>query len=409
VTYTIRRIVVDAVKLQGASMEPTLSAEDDVVLCEKITSCQDLKVGDIVIFQSPTHPGVLYCKRVVGLTGTPYSIATPTPFGLVTSERRIPQGHIWVEGDNKPKSVDSRVFGPIPAGLVEGRVCARIWPPERMQWIEKRSEHVPPYPLLCLHPALAERVRLKGMPPPSPPPSPHDLFHPGAVFRFLTLDDHEAAPPKLGDVVFSPSSPLRGSPNPIDETNEFFDAVRHMIEAPPVSDRPFSVAPMSFKLLLNPFHIFNPPPEEIGSPSPSIPHELMESPPVGASPHSISLPVPMKYDDADEYKVGLDAYDLQDSVHRHVSELDPGKIEALISAVLDAKPPHDWSFKPGAPRSAIPDVDKLPIENLFDPAASFSSGSMIKRARDHVSLDHPNTPETEKQDTTGSSSSSNGR
>jgi hypothetical protein len=41
----------------------------------------------------------------------------------------IPRGHIWVEGDNTANSTDSRDYGPLPLGLVKGRVLFRLWPP----------------------------------------------------------------------------------------------------------------------------------------------------------------------------------------------------------------------------------------------------------------------------------------
>ena len=43
-------------------------------------------------------------------------------------ETVIPQGHMWLEGDNKPMSLDSRTFGPVAIGLFEGLVFCRIWP-----------------------------------------------------------------------------------------------------------------------------------------------------------------------------------------------------------------------------------------------------------------------------------------
>ena len=40
----------------------------------------------------------------------------------------MPDGHIWVEGDNSTNSSDSRHYGPVPASLVLGKVLLRIWP-----------------------------------------------------------------------------------------------------------------------------------------------------------------------------------------------------------------------------------------------------------------------------------------
>jgi inner membrane protease subunit 2 len=48
---------------------------------------------------------------------------------------RVPEGHCWVEGDNKTSSLDSRSFGPIPLGLIQGRVTRVMWPPQRISKI----------------------------------------------------------------------------------------------------------------------------------------------------------------------------------------------------------------------------------------------------------------------------------
>lgn len=39
------------------------------------------------------------------------------------------QGHVWLEGDNKDNSTDSRSYGAVPQALVEGVVFVRLWPP----------------------------------------------------------------------------------------------------------------------------------------------------------------------------------------------------------------------------------------------------------------------------------------
>eukprot|EP00439_Symbiodinium_sp_Y106_P021432 s1223_g2.t1 len=49
---------------------------------------------------------------------------------------RVPEGHCWVEGDNPKLSVDSRSFGAIPAGLLEGLVLSVIWPFWRARWLD---------------------------------------------------------------------------------------------------------------------------------------------------------------------------------------------------------------------------------------------------------------------------------
>ena len=52
--------------------------------------------------------------------------------GETTGEVAVPEGYVWVLGDNRPVSADSREFGLVPIELVRGRACARIWPPARV-------------------------------------------------------------------------------------------------------------------------------------------------------------------------------------------------------------------------------------------------------------------------------------
>ncbi|RYG51458.1 hypothetical protein EON66_10730 [archaeon] len=50
---------------------------------------------------------------------------------VCTCRLQVPDGHIWIEGDNPQNSLDSRTYGPIPAAAVTGRVVATVWPPWR--------------------------------------------------------------------------------------------------------------------------------------------------------------------------------------------------------------------------------------------------------------------------------------
>jgi inner membrane protease subunit 2 len=114
-------------------MSPTFNPQrnsylDDYVLVDKFC-LKDYKFarGDVVVFSSPTHFGDRYIKRIVGMPGE-----------WISSSRdviRVPEGHCWVEGDNKTSSLDSRSFGPIPLGLIQGRVTRVMWPPQRISKI----------------------------------------------------------------------------------------------------------------------------------------------------------------------------------------------------------------------------------------------------------------------------------
>lgn len=39
----------------------------------------------------------------------------------------MPKGHVWLEGDNLRNSTDSRCYGPVPYGLIRGRICFKVY------------------------------------------------------------------------------------------------------------------------------------------------------------------------------------------------------------------------------------------------------------------------------------------
>jgi signal peptidase I len=89
-----------------------------------------LTVGDVVVVEHPNRKGTV-CKRILGLPGD--MVVNPPPMGRMRNKQHddlviIPDGHIWIEGDNTMHSTDSRDYGPIPAALIVGRVVCRIWP-----------------------------------------------------------------------------------------------------------------------------------------------------------------------------------------------------------------------------------------------------------------------------------------
>ncbi|KAF9594296.1 hypothetical protein IFM89_029437, partial [Coptis chinensis] len=81
---------------------------------------------------SPSNYKEKEVKRIIGLPGD--LINMPNAYDTLM----IPEGHCWVEGDNSSSSLDSRTFGPLPLGLIQGKVTYIVWPPQRVGAIEKR-------------------------------------------------------------------------------------------------------------------------------------------------------------------------------------------------------------------------------------------------------------------------------
>ena len=119
--------LVDVTMCVGPSMLPTFNSAGDVVVMERISAhLRTIKPGEIVVARSPTNARQTVCKRVRAVAGE--EVKVPGAFWQPEKRLRIPQGHIWLQGDNPNNSTDSRHYGPVPLALVKGRVFFKLWP-----------------------------------------------------------------------------------------------------------------------------------------------------------------------------------------------------------------------------------------------------------------------------------------
>lgn len=123
--------VAELTLVDGASMYPFMNEDKDstlrrdLVLNYKWSPLDGLQRGMVVTLRSPVHPEVTAIKRVVGLEGDVVTTRRPYPVQTV----RIPQGHVWVEGDGRPgSSLDSNTYGPVSQRLLTGRVTHIVYP-----------------------------------------------------------------------------------------------------------------------------------------------------------------------------------------------------------------------------------------------------------------------------------------
>mmetsp|Transcript_24092 Transcript_24092/g.37817 ORF Transcript_24092/g.37817 Transcript_24092/m.37817 type:complete len:184 (+) Transcript_24092:33-584(+) len=120
--------VLDVTICIGPSMLPTFNTEGDVVLVEFFsTRLQKLKSGDVVVAKSPTNPKQTVCKRICGMPGDIVQVAPSHSFAAAR-HHVVPEGHVWLQGDNLANSTDSRAYGAVPIALIRGRVFYKIWP-----------------------------------------------------------------------------------------------------------------------------------------------------------------------------------------------------------------------------------------------------------------------------------------
>ena len=113
----------------GKSMSPTINEGDlHVVKRLLLYKLQEkpLKANDIVVCLDPSvkDKNFYLCKRIIYTEGQ----EGETTYRGNKVTIKVPEGHIWIEGDNKKNSHDSRAFGPIPIGLVKGKLLMTIYP-----------------------------------------------------------------------------------------------------------------------------------------------------------------------------------------------------------------------------------------------------------------------------------------
>ncbi|XP_054153803.1 mitochondrial inner membrane protease subunit 1-like [Oppia nitens] len=125
--YISWNFIAEPILCSGSSMEPTLH-DNDIILTERFSSVftKNYNRGDVVVARCPTNPNTLICKRVVAVAGD--SIRQGFFSQIV-----IPRGHVWLAGDNTNHSTDSRVWGPIPIGLIVGKAVLKVWPFEEFE------------------------------------------------------------------------------------------------------------------------------------------------------------------------------------------------------------------------------------------------------------------------------------
>ncbi|XP_022749335.1 mitochondrial inner membrane protease subunit 1-like [Durio zibethinus] len=118
----------------GPSMLPTLNINGDVVLVEHLSHrIGKVGAGDLVLVRSPLDPRKTLTKRILAVEGDKVTFCLDPPRDPTRDYRSrslvVPKGHVWIQGDNWYASTDSRHFGPVPYGLIQGKVFLRVWPP----------------------------------------------------------------------------------------------------------------------------------------------------------------------------------------------------------------------------------------------------------------------------------------
>jgi len=163
----IQVFVAQPYKVEQVSMENTLLPQQYVLVDKLTPRWTPYERGDIVVFDPPetwsSEGHVPFIKRVIGVPGDrielrdgdvfvndvkleePYvfdddGVPHPTePSPGNPSEWQVPDGDLFVMGDHRRDSADSRSFGPIALGHVIGRAWLRYWPIDSVGILRKPS------------------------------------------------------------------------------------------------------------------------------------------------------------------------------------------------------------------------------------------------------------------------------
>ena len=147
-TFVIRTFVVEPFVVPTGSMESTIEIGDQI-LAQKVTLelGQPVKQGDIVVFHNPDAGQTVDLqggKVVVDgqaldedyTTGMSWPLSVQAPGAQVSYPYTVPDDCVWVMGDNRENSADSRYFGPVDRSDLIAVALVRYWPLNRIGAID---------------------------------------------------------------------------------------------------------------------------------------------------------------------------------------------------------------------------------------------------------------------------------
>lgn len=154
--WLLRLFVFQSYQIPSESMEETIM-KGDMVFSEKVSYYgRGPEQGEIITFEDPEIPSRTLIKRAIATEGQtvdlkdghvyvdgvkldePYTDGKPSyPLDSafrtdITYPYTVPEGEVWVMGDNRTNSSDSRYFGSIPVSSVTGHAAVIYWPPDRI-------------------------------------------------------------------------------------------------------------------------------------------------------------------------------------------------------------------------------------------------------------------------------------
>lgn len=146
----IRTFIVQPYVVPTGSMIPTIEIGDRVIANKFVYRFEEPEPGDIVVLDDPTGSVPTLIKRVVAVGGQtvdlvdgqvtvdgtaldePYTHGLPSEPQTVSMPYEVPEGSVWLMGDYRTNSQDSRFFGAVPLEKIRGEAIFRFWPIDRI-------------------------------------------------------------------------------------------------------------------------------------------------------------------------------------------------------------------------------------------------------------------------------------
>jgi signal peptidase I len=140
----VRTFLFENYRVVGRSMEPTLENDQFLVVSKLSYRLHEPQRGDIIVFRDPRADDRKLIKRVIGLSGDVVRITNglvsingealdepyiESPGRYTEAPATVPDGQLFVLGDNRNNSSDSHNWGTLPKEMIVGKAWLSYWPP----------------------------------------------------------------------------------------------------------------------------------------------------------------------------------------------------------------------------------------------------------------------------------------
>ena len=151
IVLLINAFLAQATRVEGQSMEPSLHDNQRLIIEKVSYRLRPPERGEIVVLQIEGRQSAPLIKRVIGLPGETVEIHDGKVYvnGKALEEpylsymtygsmppREVPAEHVFLLGDNRSASNDSRFFGMVPFDQIVGRAWLRYWPLDEAGFVE---------------------------------------------------------------------------------------------------------------------------------------------------------------------------------------------------------------------------------------------------------------------------------